>query len=90
MHIYGYTPVIDDEQWTFGIGFKFTVDEATGSVNWDFSKEQSVSLDVSIGGRSEEGPPESINSVMNGRAHKIEKVDISPPSPPKGLRTLND
>lgn len=92
--VYGHTDVTKDEQWTFGIGFYYTVD-TSGSIEWDFNNKQSVSLDVSVGGHSEEGPPERINSVMHGQAHTIEQLaviktesDSNGPSSPKNLRVV--
>jgi hypothetical protein len=92
--VYGHTDVTKDGQWTFGIGFYYTVD-TSGSIEWDFNNQQSVSLDVSVGGHSEGGPPERINSVMHGQAHTIEqpvvvktKSDSNAPSSPINVRVV--
>jgi hypothetical protein len=92
--VYGHTDVTKDEQWTFGIGFYYIVD-TSGSIEWDFNNQQSVSLDLSIGGHNEQGPPERINSIMHGQAHTVEQLaviktesDSNGPSSPTNLRVV--
>ena len=93
--VYGHSDVTQDEQWTFGIGFYFTVD-TSGSIEWDSNNQQSVSLSVSVGGHEEQGPPERINSVMYGQAHTIKTVvvntisDSNRPSSPTNFRIIED
>ena len=78
LHVYGYTAIVDDEQWTFGIGGDFTVDEATGSI--EYETPWNLGLDVSVGGHYPEGPPEVLNSVVYGQAYEIGHSVVSEPS----------
>lgn len=73
--VYGHTDNAKEEQWTFGMGFDFTVD-ASGTIQWDFTTQPAVSLSATVGGQRENGPPELVNSVMHGQATSIKQPTI--------------
>lgn len=75
--LYGYTSDLGEyeEWWSFGIGFNFTVDEATGDIEWNYSMPQNVALSANFGGHYG-GPPEYINSAVWGQAYEIQLTSV--------------